>query len=137
MIAFEFDSKFTPKKVYIIEKDASKVLLPAGYGILPMNTLGIYLKQTNSFDYSFTYTSSDNKTFNSTYVNYDKEKSEGNKYVIGNIVYKNNELNTDKIPLTSKPTAFYVMPGKPGYIVIFEYFRKTRELKVRLEKLDI
>lgn len=137
MIAFEFDSKFTPKKVYVIEKDHSKILLPNGYGTLPMNTMGIFLKQWGAFDYSFTYSSVDNKTFNSTYVNYDKEKGEGNKFVIGNIVYKNGELKTDHIPLTSKPSAFYVMPGKPGYIVIFEYFRKSKELKVRLEKLDV
>lgn len=137
MIVFEFNSKFEPVKMNIVEKDKVKILLPRGAGILPMNALGQYLKACRAFDYSFTFISDGGKTFQSSYVNYDREKGDS-KYVIGNIVYnKKGELVTDQIPLTSKPTIFAVLPGKPGYIFIFEYFRKKKEIVVRLEKMDI
>jgi hypothetical protein len=93
---------------------------------------------TRGFDYAFTFIGDGNKTFYSSYVNYDKEKGESSKYMIGNIVYnKQGELVTDQIPLSSKPTFFSVLPGKPGYVLIFEYFRKKKELVVRLEKMDV
>lgn len=137
MIILEFDNSFKPIKVHHVEKDEARVPLPSGVGMLPVNYLGQYLKQNGAFDYSFTYVSEGSKTFNSTYVNYDKEKGEGKKYVIGNIVYKGGNIKIDRIPLTSKPTLFGIMPAKMGYIVIFEYFKKNKEFSVRLEKLDV
>ena len=92
------------------------------------------------YDYSYTAVSSDKKQFNTAYVNYDKsiKKSEGSKSVIGTISYtKDQKIVTDKIILKTKPTIFWVLQAKPGYVAIFEYFKKEKKATLRLEKLNI
>ena len=76
--------------------------------------------------------------FNSVYLNYDKGVSEGSKYTIGNITLtKEKTLANPKVNLKTKPTSFIALPAKPGYIAVFEYFRKKKSASMHLEKLDI
>jgi hypothetical protein len=137
MFAFEFDNALKIKDVHIIEKEKTNVQLPNGYGTLDANLLGLVMQQWGNFDYCFTSVSSDKKLFNAAYVNFDRDKDAGSKYTIGNISYnKEQKVVVDRIKLTSKPTFFRVMPCKPGYIALFEYFRKEKKAVLRLEKLN-
>jgi uncharacterized Zn finger protein len=137
MLVFEFDSKMKLKDITIFEKEKTNVQLPSGYGTVDANLLGNIMKIYGQFDYSYTSISADKKTFNSAYINYDRDKEAGSSYTIGDIAYtKDQKLTIDKIKLTSKPTFFYVREAKPGYVAIFEYFRKEKKAILRLEKLN-
>ena len=138
MLTFEFDKNFRIKDVHVFEKEKANVLLNRGMGLVDANLLGYYINLYGWFDYAFTSISADHKTFNSAYVNYDKDKEEGSNYTIGNIAYnKEQKLVIDRIKLKSKPSAFFVMQAKPGYIAIFEYFKKQKKAIIRLEKLNL
>ena len=140
MLVFEFDNAFKIKDVNVFEKEKINVELPKGMGLIDANILGYMLKLYGWFDYEFTAVTADRKQFNSAYVNYDKhiKKSEGSKFVIGNISYtKDKKLVIDRINLKTKPTAFWVLQAKPGYIAIFEYFKKEKKASIRLEKLNL
>jgi hypothetical protein len=140
MLVFEFDNAFKIKDVNVFEKEKTGVELPRGMGMVDANYLGYMLKLYGWFDYEYTAVTADRKQFNSAYVNYDKhiKKSEGSKYVIGNISYtKDKKLVIDRINLKTKPTAFWVLQAKPGYIAIFEYYKKEKKASIRLEKLNI
>ncbi len=43
---------------------------------------------------------------------------------------------TDKIDLTTEATFLNVLPAKPGYVLIMEYFRKLKTMQSRLEKFN-
>jgi Family of unknown function (DUF6770) len=138
MMVFEYGSDFTLTKVHVFEKDKNNVELPRGWGMLGPGSLAFLMKIYGWFNYEFTTTSFDKATFTSTYVNFDKDKEEGNNYAIGNIAYtKDGTLAGDKIRLTDNPTWFRIMPAKPGYVTIFEYYKKKKSLEARLEKLSL
>jgi len=140
MLVFEFDNAFKIKDVNVFEKEKVNIMLPSGWGAIDANLLGYMMKMYGNFDYAYTAVTADRKQFNSAYVNYDKhiKKDEGSKYIIGNISYtKDKKLVIDRINLKSKPTNFWVLQAKPGYVAILEYFRKEKKLTLRLEKLNI
>ncbi|HXC04876.1 MAG TPA: DUF6770 family protein, partial [Bacteroidia bacterium] len=138
MLTFEFNKSLQITDVYVFEKKKTAIELPRGIGMNDANKLGYLIKLYHWFDYAFTSVSSDRKTFYCSYVNYEKDKEEGSEYTIGNISYtKDQKLVNDKIKLKSNPTTFFVLPGKPGYVAIFEYFRKQKKATIRLEKLNL
>jgi len=138
MMVFQFDKDFKIKDVSIFEKEKTNIDLPKGFEYFGNTMLSYFMKMYGWFDYSFTSLSSDKKQFNVAYVNYDKSNKEVNKSVIGTISYtKDQKLTSDKINLTKKITWFTTLPAKPGYIAVIEYYRKTKTLDIRLEKLNI
>jgi hypothetical protein len=137
MVTFEFDSKIKLKDLTITEKEKTNIQLPQGMGAVDANLLGYMMKQYGNFDYAFTTVTSDKKLFNAAYVNYDRDKDAGSNYTVGNIAYtKDQKIMVDKIKLSNKPTYFYVKEARPGYIAIFEYYRKDKKALIRLEKLN-
>ncbi|MFM9945850.1 MAG: DUF6770 family protein [Bacteroidia bacterium] len=139
IVIFEFDEKLKLDKANIFEKAKTNIQLPKGYEFLSTPMLGFMMKSYGLFDYNFTICSSDKSTFNCAYTNYDKtgkEDKAASNYIIGNIAYTGGKLVSDKIRLEKKPTAFLVMPAKPGYIAIMEYFKKKKTIDLRLEKLN-
>lgn len=136
MVVFEFDNALKIKDVHIVEKEKTNVSLVQGMGTIDANKLGFFLQMWGDFDYAFTTVTPDRTQFNSAYVNYDKDKEAGSKYTVGNITYKDNNVKVDRIKLTGKPTFFRVLPTKPGYIAIYEYFKKEKKAVLRLEKLN-
>lgn len=139
MVLIEFDNALKVKNVDIVEKDRTGIELPSGYEMLSTGMIGFIMKTQGAFDYSYTSVSKDNGTFTAGYVNYDKSKGEdGNNFLIGNISYnKEGKIVNDTYKLTDKPTLFGVFPAKPGYVAIFEYYRKKKQVDIRLEKMDL
>lgn len=138
MMVYKFNNTLNITNVYMFEKDKTNVSLPQGIGLNGPVTLGYYLRATGQFNYAFSSVSADRKTFDAAYVNYDRDKEEGNKFVVGNIVYnKEQKLVMDKVDISSKATSHWVMQAKPGYVCIFEYFKKAKKVEIRLEKLNI
>lgn len=137
MVIFEFTSDYTIKKVYVFEKDKNVVSLPAGSEYVSSKLMSYYAKAYGGFDYSFTQRSADKKTFFVSYVNYDKEKGEQSKNVLGTIVYTPEKVFTvDKLPLNRKSTMYFVNRAKEGYVMVMEYFKKEKRLESRLEKVN-
>ena len=137
MMVYEFGSDLKIENVSMFTKAKTSIPLPRGAGINGSTTLGYYLKAMGAFDYEYSSVSANNETFNSAYVNYDKKKKKGHRTVIGNIAYtKDHTLVDDKVDLSSKATDYWVLPAKPGYVCVFEYFRKAKKLDIRFEKLN-
>jgi hypothetical protein len=137
MRVFEFNQSFKVTKASVFQKDQTNCDLPSGAGWLGNGMLAYLPRQWGRFDYEFTTISHDKKTFTSAYVNYDKDKEEGNSYLIGDIAYtKEGKLAFDKIKLTDKPTNFRALPAKPGYMAVFKYFKKEKKIDLSLEKMN-
>ncbi len=140
MLVMEFDKDFKTTKVAVVEKPKQNRLLPSGSLLLNEGALGYYLKAYGLFDFDFFSTNSDHSSFNTVYTSYNRGKKgrNGNRYTIGLIALDDDgDFVSKKISLQSKPTMFSVLPSKPGYIGIFEYFRKGRKANIRIEKVDL
>ncbi|MDQ3142660.1 MAG: hypothetical protein M3Q56_10495 [Bacteroidota bacterium] len=138
IVVLEFDNTLKIINSYTFDKDKGSAFLPSGAEFMSTAFVGTYLKSQGEFDYLYTTMSPDDSMFSILYVNYDRDKDSGNNYVVGNIVYnKEQKLVHDKIRLKTKPSAFIALPGKPGYVVIYEYFKKEKKLQLRLEKLKV
>jgi hypothetical protein len=137
MVIIQFDADFNIKKVNVFEKDKKNVSLPSNMLIGSSKLLAYLVKAMNGFDYVFTQTAPDKKTFISTYINYDKEKGEKSKFVLGAIVYTPEKtFSVDKFPLSTKSTLSFVYRGKPGYVLVNDYFEKEKRLDSHLEKIN-
>jgi hypothetical protein len=137
MVIFQFDADFIIKKIHIFEKDKNSLSLPQGMLLFSPKLLSYVAKSLGGFDYYFTQVAPDNSTFVVTYVNYDKEKGERSKNVLGSIILTpEKEFTVDKFPLNRESTSFRVFRGKPGYVMVSEYFEKEKRLETRLEKLN-
>jgi hypothetical protein len=71
------------------------------------------------------------------YFNFDREKGEKTKRVLGNIIYKaDGTFVIDKIDVSSKATASFVYPARPGYIMMVDFTKKEKQLAMKLIKLN-
>jgi hypothetical protein len=137
MVIFQFTPQLEIKKVHIFEKDPHFHLLPAGAEWTSAKMLAYYALANQWFDYSFTQMFKDKNTFVVTYVNYDKEKGEKGKNILGALVYTpEKEFKVDKSSLTRKSSDYFVRRAKDGNIMVAEYFKKERRVDIRLEKLN-
>ena len=137
LVIFQFNPDYTINKVHIFEKDKNVVSLPPGAGYSSSKLLSYYAKAVGGFDYNFSQVSSDKNTFVVTYVNYDREKGEKAKNLLGAVVYTPEKIfSVDKMPLNRKSTEYYVQRAKEGYVLITEYFKKEKRVDSRLEKIN-
>jgi hypothetical protein len=137
LVIFQFASDFTIKKVHLFEKDKNPVSLPPGMLVTSSKMLSYIAKAFGGFDFVFSQTSPDKATFVATYINYDREKGEKGKNILGSVVYTPEKIFTvDKLPLTRKSSTYFVYRAKEGYILVNEYFAKEKRLESRLEKLN-
>jgi len=138
MFVFEVDQQEKLSKVKFYQKAASNAYLPAGSGLMGAGLLGHVIKSQGDFDYQFIQRNDANTQFNVVYINFDKEKSEGSKRVIGNIGFGDSgQYAEDKIDMTSTANYSYLYPAKPGYVMIADYYKKKGQLGMKLVKLNI
>ncbi len=86
-------------------------------------------------DYCYTTITADKMGFTTVYCNYEKDSDSGD-YIIGAATYKDGKMLNDQVKLTTKPSQFTVLPAKPGYVAVFEYYKKDKKVIMRLEKLN-
>jgi len=140
MLVLEFDKDFKTKQVMVVEKPKQNRTLPSGALLYSEGALGYFLKSYGMFDFEFFSTNSDRSRFSTVYKSYNRGKKgrDGNRYTVGVIAMDDEgEMVSQKISLNSKPTWFSVLPSKPGYVGVFEYFRKGRKAGIRIEKIDL
>jgi hypothetical protein len=137
MVIFQFNPDFTINKIHFFEKDKNEVLLPSGSGFTASKQLSFYAKAVGGFDYVYTQESKDKNTFVVTYVNYDREKGEKGKNMLGSVIYTPEKtFIVDKLVLDRKSSSYFVSRAKEGYVMVTEYFKKEKRLDSRLEKLN-
>ncbi len=137
MLVFVVNPDLTLAEVKQIAKDKSTVALMPGIEMYGPGLTGLMMKMMGDFDYQFLSNSSDGKTFNAVYVNYDKEKQEKTKKVVGNIIRsEDGKLSVDKIDVTGKTTSSFIYPAKPGYIMMVDFLKKEKQLGLKLIKVN-
>lgn len=137
LVIFQFNPDYTINKLHIFEKDKNVVSLPAGAGYSSSKLLSYYAKAVGGFDYTFSQVAQDKNTFLVTYINYDREKGEKAKNLLGAIVYTPEKVfSVDKMALNRKSTEYFVQRAKEGYVLITEYFKKEKRIDSRLEKIN-
>ncbi|MGY2132590.1 DUF6770 family protein [Hymenobacter sp. HD11105] len=138
MLVFELDPEAKLTSVKFYAKDPSNAMLPPGTGFMSAGLLGHVIKSQGEFDYQFMQRNDANTQFNVVYLNFDKEKGEGTKRIIGNIAFgENGKYAVDKIDMVSNANYSYLYPAKPGYVMIADYYRKKGQLGMKLVKLNI
>jgi hypothetical protein len=136
LIIFEFEPDFTLANVKVYDKSKTTIELPGrGVSLTNPQMLANLIKAWGGFDYSFTQMSSDKSGFIVGYTDVDKEEGK-RKLNFESIIHSDNKYSTDKLALETEATSMVVFPGKPGYIVLVEYFKKLKKLDFRLEKIN-
>ena len=131
---FTFSSDFKLEGVDVIEKNKTNESLPEGAGLYGVKTLGLLTRSYGGFDYRFAQKDEDG--FSISYLNFEKRKGEKNGYIYGSINHYDNEISVEKINIDSEASQFYIRRAKAGYILIIEYYYKTKRLVTRLEKVN-
>ena len=93
----------------------------------------VYSKPDNAA-YEFTARDADNSNFAVCFSDYVRS-SAYKGLTFNSIRYNGEKFVTDRIKLKSKASKIHVMPAKMGSVMIMEYFKKTKKLKLRIEKL--
>jgi hypothetical protein len=138
MLVFVLDPQYNINTIKFYAKDRSNAAVPNGGSFLGAGLLGQIFRAQGDFDYQFMQRSNDGSAFNVVYINYDKEKGEDTKKIIGNIAFgQNDKFALDKIDGTSKATASFVYPAKAGYVLMADHTKKDKKLGMRLVKLNI
>lgn len=131
LVVFELDTDLELKSMESFEKHKTSVELPRGFGVVNINTLGLFFE--DYFDYIFTNQIPDEDYFSVVYSNWDRKQRE---FELHTANYAEGEYSTDKIPLAIDATSYMILKAKPEHILIAEYYKKKKELKLRMEKLN-
>jgi hypothetical protein len=89
---------------------------------------------SRKFDYRFTSGDSDNSNFTVCYSDYVKS-SVYKRQTFNSIRYNGDRFVTDKIELKSRANKLLVMPAKMGAVMIVEYFKKTKKMELRIQRM--
>lgn len=97
--------------------------------------MALMAKAWGVFDYEFTQTDNNHSRFSIGYSDYEKtDEYKGNTF--NAITYSDGKITRDKINLKSKSSWMRILPGKPGFVMVMEYFKKEKRMDLRLEKIN-
>jgi hypothetical protein len=138
MVVMQFNKDWTIRDYQIIEKKNKDVLLPGGYGFLSAAVLANIIKVWGEFDYTFTSADPSADKYTVIYTDANR-REEGSKAksdaMLGVININGGKITTNRVPIDFTASTTALRPGKPGYIAIMEFFRKNKEVKIRLENV--
>lgn len=136
MVILEFNPDYSVKKVHFFEKDKNSFSL-GSVMIFSTKMLSYVAKAYGGFDFVFSQISPDKSKFVVSYINYDRERGEKAKNVLGSIIYTPEKtFAVDKLTLNRKSSKYFVYRAKEGYVMVSEYFEKEKRIDSRLEKLN-
>lgn len=138
MVAIELDKDLNLSKYYVYKKKKTVADLPPGSEYMSSTMIAAYVKSTGGFDYNFTSTDRKKDTFVSIYQDYDRKSDDDGKksdVMLGAIKFDGNTLTNERIPINTNAKYFQIYPAKPGYVVISEWYKKTKTLTMRMEKV--
>jgi hypothetical protein len=134
MVIMEFnkDYKVTGATIYDKTNNTAEASVISDY--TSQHLLAVALKMWGAFDYDFTTGEPDNSSFSVCFSDYVRT-SEYKGKTFNTIRYNGTKFTTDKIEMKSKASSMKVLPAKPGSVMIMEYFKKSKRLDFRLEKI--
>lgn len=135
LVTLQFNPKFEITNATIYDKRSNSMDLPAGSSYLTPHVMALMAKAWGVFDYEFTQTDNNHSRFSIGYSDYEKtDEYKGNTF--NAITYSDGKTTRDKINLKSKSSWMRILPGKPGFVMVMEYFRKEKRMDLRLEKIN-
>lgn len=136
MVLFQFDNKFDLKKAEIFDKNSNNIELLMGAEFTSAPVLAQQIKYFyDGFDYTFSQTDKTHSLFTVGYTDYIRSK-DYKGLTFNTISYYNNNITTDKIELKTTSSRMRILPAKTGSVMILEYFKKSKRLDLRLEKVN-
>jgi hypothetical protein len=137
MMVIEFTPEFKVKDVKRFEKNKNKIELPSGAEFASPQTIAHLIKYYfGGFDYAFTTRDKSHSIFSVCYSDYEKTK-EYKGLAFHSITYDGSKkLSKDRVALSTKAYWISIYQAKPGYIMVAEYFKKEKEISLRLEKIN-
>jgi hypothetical protein len=137
LMVIVLNKDLTLNEIKYYTKDRSDAELPPGMDFYGPGMWGMVMKQMGSFDYQFTQLANDGKSADIVYINYDKEKGEDTKRVLGNVIISpDGKFTLDKMDITTKASSSFLYPAKPGFLMMVDYLKKERSLGMKLVKLN-
>lgn len=134
-VVFKFNSDFKLTNIKEFDKSISRAPSLSDFGSPQLNAHA--LKAFGAFDYLYTQVDRANDRFYSCFVDYEKIKGAKNKNAFKTIIYDEGALSEDKIYLEDGEKDFRVFPAKLGSVLLIEYNKKAKEIKLHLEKINI
>jgi len=129
----QFAPDFTLESVKVFDKTANHVEMPAGSEFISPQLLALMVKAYDGFNYGFTQLNKDKTVFSIGYLDWGRYTKSSS---FGIVSLADGAYSTDKLTLKNEASELRVFPGKPGYIMVSEYFRKKKALENRLEKIN-
>lgn len=141
MVVLELDSDLKLKGCEVVGKSKSRFEFPSQFMYLSPSVLAQLIKQMGLFDYAFTSQDRLADRYFASYVDFDRSKNESGDRVgtyIGTITGNGKDKSTvDKNDVMTKGTTFFrAYPAKAGYVMLYEYRAKLKEITLRLEKVN-
>lgn len=130
--------KFTPDfKIAgaTVQKKNYNVIHTDAADMYSQHLLALLIKQEGGFDYAFTMKDQDGSSFDVCYNDYERNK-DYHGMTFHSLRYDGKKFNSDKIELKTKASSQRVLPGQPGFVMIYEYFKKDKRIDLHLEKLN-
>lgn len=134
MVMMEFDNKYNVTSASIFDKTNNTAVASNMSDYNSQHAIALYLKTIGAFDYEFTTAESDYSSFAVCFSDYVRNKEYKGK-TFNSIRYNGKKFVTDKIELKSEASSMKVFPAKSGSVLILEYFKKSKTIEFRIEKV--
>lgn len=134
MITFELDENKNLVDFDLIKKRKSSVNLGEGGGLQNSTTMAYYLKAEGYFDYAFTARDKDSDHFTVVFIDGNRrdEGIKNNDLMLGVIDIKEGQVEVKRSPINAKTFLWWILPAKPGNIVLQEYYRKEKRIQLAI-----
>ena len=134
LFVFEMSPDLDLIKVHTVEKNRSNVELPIGPNLANPQVLARAIDRMGLFDFRYILPGEDNKSFTIGMVDKDKVAGENNGWKFRAAIFSNGKFTTRQTEIKDGASSRNVAPGKPGQVLIQEYFKKKKQLDVRVAK---
>lgn len=136
LMTFELSPNFDLVSAKMYVKNNNNFSLGAsGFDFVSPHTLALLAKTYGAFDYAFTQMGQNKSTFVSGYTDYQREK-DYKGYVFNSISYADGKITNDRINLKTEASSIRLMPAKPGFVLLVEYYKKAKRMDMRMEKIN-
>jgi hypothetical protein len=134
MVMLQLNDQYEISDAKIYDKSSNNFSLP-GADMQTPHTLALLAKAYGAFDYTFTQVGTNKGSFISGYTDHERSK-DYKGLTFNSISYYDGHLSTDKINLKTTASTLRILPAKPGYVLLMEYFKKYKRLDLRMEKVN-
>jgi hypothetical protein len=139
ILIITLDENSDLEAVDILDKASRRIILSKDYGLGNKLVLAHMTSRDGSFDHSFTLINEDMTLISNVYTDSEKERGKlmkQSKFHLLNFSDGEEDQVKDKMDLETEASDLYVMPAKPGFLLIAEYYRKEGKIELKLEPIN-